>query len=233
MEQIKPSISEDHGVAFLRDTDLEIYSVGISTCGVAEIRMAQAQPGRHIIATTIDEEGLQFTLDYINEHGFSKQVEGRLEDVAQPLPYDDNTFDYIYARLVLHYLTKQQLEKTLVELRRVLKDGGRLFVVVRSVTCSDAQENAVEYDSDTGLTTYTSVDPETHKSAARKRYFHTKESMTDYLQQAGFEVTHIEAYIEQLAHGFLRKRLSDNRDEVIELLATKQASPLHTIDKLS
>ncbi len=57
---IKASPSEDNGIAVLTDNDLEVLSVGISTGGVAEIRMAEKNPKRHVVATTIDEEGVSF-----------------------------------------------------------------------------------------------------------------------------------------------------------------------------
>lgn len=47
------SISETNGINFLCETDKKIYSVGISTSGSAEIKMAQANVQRHIIATTL------------------------------------------------------------------------------------------------------------------------------------------------------------------------------------
>lgn len=52
----------------------------------------------------------------------------RLADLAERLPFPDNTFDDVVACLVLHYL--QDWGPTLAELRRVLVPGGRLIVSV-------------------------------------------------------------------------------------------------------
>ncbi|GEM35220.1 methyltransferase [Nocardia neocaledoniensis NBRC 108232] len=52
----------------------------------------------------------------------------RVGDLADPLPFADDTFDDIVASLVLHYL--RDWVPTLGELRRVLKPGGRLLVSV-------------------------------------------------------------------------------------------------------
>jgi ubiquinone/menaquinone biosynthesis C-methylase UbiE len=49
-------------------------------------------------------------------------------DLAAPLPYPDAEFDDVIASLVLHYL--QDWTAPLAELRRVMKPGGRLMVVV-------------------------------------------------------------------------------------------------------
>ncbi|MCG8914526.1 class I SAM-dependent methyltransferase [Actinokineospora sp. PR83] len=52
----------------------------------------------------------------------------RVADIARPLPYPDGAFDDVVAALVLHYL--EDWAAPLAELRRVLKPGGRLIVVV-------------------------------------------------------------------------------------------------------
>jgi SAM-dependent methyltransferase len=52
----------------------------------------------------------------------------RVADLADPLPFPDDSFDDVIASLVLHYL--RDWKPTLAELRRVLKTGGRLIVSV-------------------------------------------------------------------------------------------------------
>lgn len=49
-------------------------------------------------------------------------------DLSDRLPLADNTFDDVVASLVLHYL--RDWGPTLIELRRVLKPGGRVLVSV-------------------------------------------------------------------------------------------------------
>jgi ubiquinone/menaquinone biosynthesis C-methylase UbiE len=126
-------MSEDNGLEILSSKDQKIYSVGISTGGVAEMRMALSSPERHIIATTLDAKGAAFVRDRVAKSGLSKQIEIKIENVAKKLPYADGYFDYIYARLVLHYLSKIDLQYALRELYRILASDGKLFVVVRSL----------------------------------------------------------------------------------------------------
>jgi SAM-dependent methyltransferase len=52
----------------------------------------------------------------------------RVADLADPLPFADDTFDDVVASLVLHYL--RDWGPTLLELRRVLVSGGRLIMAV-------------------------------------------------------------------------------------------------------
>lgn len=98
------SISEKNGINFLCSADKKIYSVGISTGGSAEIKMVQSEKERSIIATTLDLAGAEYAKQHIQELGLSDRIEVKIEDVSHPLPYPNCHFDYIYARLVLHYL---------------------------------------------------------------------------------------------------------------------------------
>jgi ubiquinone/menaquinone biosynthesis C-methylase UbiE len=219
---IQASVSEDNGVVSLSDSDLNVYSVGISTGGIAEIRMAEANPERHIIATTIDEQGVQFAKEQIEKRHLDTRIETKIEDVAEPLSYADGYFDFIYARLVLHYLSEQKLKEALSELHRVLKTGGKLFVVVRSIDCPDATRPEAIFDPITHLTTCSGfVDEKTGKSYSYSRYFHTEESIQTYVEEAGFTVSYTKAYDEHLFVDFMRTERSPKTDNVIELLAIK------------
>ena len=53
------STSENNGIKFLTSNDKKVYSVGISTAGVAEICMAKKQSDRNVIATTVDTDGAE------------------------------------------------------------------------------------------------------------------------------------------------------------------------------
>jgi SAM-dependent methyltransferase len=219
--QLPASVSEDNGISALADNDLNIYSVGISTGGVAEIRMAEMSPKRHIVATTIDQRGVAFAKQYIAESGFERQIETKIEDVTRPLPYRDNHFDYAYARLVLHYLPEQGLVNALSELHRILKPAGRLFVVVRSTNCPDTLRGYSTFDPATHLTTYTYTEKATGKKELQHRFFHTEGSISKYVRTAGFSIKYIKSYDEHLFVDFMRTIKSPELDNVIELLAVK------------
>lgn len=130
MKTFKPSISEEHGINLIESEDKNILSIGISTAGSAEIEMARKNPNSYIIATTIDNKGLEFTKSIIIQEGLQDRIELKIEDISKKLPYNDNYFDFIYARLVLHYLDNKQLEKSLSEIYRVMKYDSKFFIVV-------------------------------------------------------------------------------------------------------
>ncbi len=212
------SRSEDAGIELVPENAERILSVGISTGGIAEMRMAEDNPDALIIATTIDNEGAAFAENLIEENGLSERIFTRVEDVTDPLPYLDESFDYVYARLVLHYLSKPDLAMALDGLHRVVKNKGRLFAVVRSTDCPDAKQSGSTYDPETGFTTCTGKNGDTYS-----RYYHTESSIADAVAAAGFTVDSTKSYDEQLFIDFKRTQAAEHTDNVVELVATKHA----------
>jgi len=204
---IHPSISEERGLELIEDDDLMIFSPGISTGGIAELRMAIENPDRKIIATTIDEKGYDYALENVKDLELDDQIEVKLENLTEDFPYPDKSLDFIYARLVLHYLSSQDLDATLTNFKKALKKGGKIFIVVRSAKNTEGRD--LPYDPETKLT---------HEPWGY-RYFHTTESITQHLTKAGFTIARIEEYQEQLYKDFMRKEISSVVDHVIEVLA--------------
>jgi SAM-dependent methyltransferase len=56
------------------------------------------------------------------------EVPLHVADLAQPLPFADDSFDDVIASLVLHYL--EDWSAPLAEIRRILRPGGRLVMSV-------------------------------------------------------------------------------------------------------
>jgi SAM-dependent methyltransferase len=184
---VERAASEERGLALLTNRDKLIYSAGISTAGAAEIQMAKGDPERRIIATTIDREGALFTRQKVELAHLSSQIEVKIEDLSLPLLYPSGHFDFVYSRLALHYLKRGDLMCALRSLRRILKPGGRLFVVV----CAQRAEGI--YDPETGLTHISS------NGRVYSRHFHTEESISAYLISAGFTDLRTQKYLKRQA----------------------------------
>ncbi len=56
------------------------------------------------------------------------------------------------------------------------------------------------------------------------RYFHSQGSICDFLKNAGFYITHVKAYDEQLCIDFQRTKPSNDIDNLIEVCALKPAN---------
>jgi SAM-dependent methyltransferase len=215
----RQSTSEENGLSLITTDDEVILSIGISTGLAAEIQMLGGDDKKQITATTLDPKGVEFAQKIIEENKLSDNLSAMLEDVSLPMPYSDQSFDYIYARLVLHYLDAKQLDNALAELRRVLKVNKKIFIVVRSNKCPDALRDNAKYDSTSRLTTCTVVDDKTGKERTYTRYFHTMESIRDHVVNAGFRIIKTDQYDEQLYVDFERIVPSAEKDNVIEIVA--------------
>ena len=217
----KPSISEENGLNLISENYECIFSPGISTGGFAEIRMATNNPMRRIVATTIDMDRLSTARENIHKLGLDDQIITRLEDLTKEFSYEENYFDFIYARLVLHYLTAQDLDKALANFYKALKKEGKIFIVVRSEKNIDKKEKELLHDP---ITKITKVPYRNNKGDIESwgcRYFHSPESIREHLEKAGFKIEYIKEYKERLYKDFMRTKPSPKVDRLIEVLVIK------------
>lgn len=222
MESLKPSISEEHGINLIKEKDRNILSIGISTAGSAEIEMARRNPNSYIIATTIDTKGLEHTKKIIMKEGLEDRIELKIEDISEKLPYTDNYFDFIYARLVLHYLDNIQLEKALSEIYRVIKKNGKFFVAVRSIDEWEAKLEGAIFDEETGFTKYPDIKTiGTNNVRYIYRRLHSKDSIEQFLLKVGFKIDYIQEYEEYLYRDYERIDINPKPNKIIELCVSK------------
>lgn len=92
-------------------------------CGAGPLTVALRERGAEVSGFDLSSGMLE-----IARQRLGPDVDLRVADVAEPLPYADNAFDDVVASLVLHYL--EDWGPALAEFHRVLKPGGRLIVVV-------------------------------------------------------------------------------------------------------
>lgn len=105
-------------------------------------------------------------------------------DLAEPLPFADDTFDDVVASLVLHYL--EDWTAPLAEIRRVLKPGGRLIVSV-----NHPMANAMNYPTeDYFATRQYSEDFDFQGEPAVLTFWHRPlHAMVDAFTAAGFDIS--------------------------------------------
>ena len=221
-ERFKPSKSEENGINLITANDLNILSIGISTAGSAEIKMAEKNRNSHIIATTIDKEGLNYTKNIIEQYGLSERIDTKLEDISEKMPYNDEFFDFVYARLVLHYLDNENLTNALKEIKRVMKKHGRLYIVVRSRDEWEAKLEGASYDENTGITKYPKYDTlGTDNVEYLYRRLHTVDSLSSFLVAEGFDIKYIKEYKEQSYKDYKRTEKVKYPNSLIECLCEK------------
>ena len=222
MKTFKPSISEEHGINLIESKDKNILSIGISTAGSAEIEMARKNPNSHIISTTIDNKGLEFTKSIIIQEELQDRIELKIEDISKKLPYNDNYFDFVYARLVLHYLDNKQLEKSLSEIYRVMKYDSKFFIVVRSIEEWEAKLEGSTFNEETGITKYPDIKTlGTDNVRYIERRLHSKASIKQFLLKAGFKIDYIQEYEEYLYRDYERIDVNPKPNKIVEVCVSK------------
>ncbi|MEV0354678.1 class I SAM-dependent methyltransferase [Nocardia sp. NPDC050697] len=111
----------------------------------------------------------------------------RLADLADPLPFPDNTFDDVAASLVLHYL--QEWGPTLAELRRVLVPGGRLLVSVEHPFANFLQQRLTGEETNYFRTRHRTEEWTMGGRTARLSFWDRPlHAMTDAFTAAGFRI---------------------------------------------
>lgn len=98
---------------------------------------------------------------------FSELVSRKTVDIQQPLPYENETFDIVYAHLALHYFDSKTTIEIFNEVIRVLKPGGVFAFLVNSV-------NDPEYDTGKKI-----EDNYFETDGTKKRYF-SEESAREF-----------------------------------------------------
>ncbi|MDF2093706.1 class I SAM-dependent methyltransferase [Knoellia sp. 3-2P3] len=99
---------------------LEILDAG---CGSGPLM--EALGGKDAVVSGFD---LSPAMVELARQRLGEDADVRVADLAAPLPYPNDAFDLVVASLSLHYV--KDWASVLVELRRVLKPGGRLIVSI-------------------------------------------------------------------------------------------------------
>jgi ubiquinone/menaquinone biosynthesis C-methylase UbiE len=108
------------GIAdFLGDLrDREVLEVG---CGMGEITTLLARSRARVTAIDISPGSVSVTRRRARLHGVARRIR-LVATAAEQLPFEDESFDIVVGKAVLHHL---DVTRAAPELHRVLRDGGR------------------------------------------------------------------------------------------------------------
>jgi 2-polyprenyl-3-methyl-5-hydroxy-6-metoxy-1,4-benzoquinol methylase len=94
-------------------------------CGMGCMAMNWAQHGADVTAVDLNPVAISQTRRRFESYGLAGDIR---EADAENLAFEDNTFDFVYSWGVLHHTPRTQ--KTIEEVHRVLKPGGRTGVML-------------------------------------------------------------------------------------------------------
>jgi SAM-dependent methyltransferase len=107
--------------------DRDVLDVGCGA-GVEVVRFARA--GARVTGVDIAAPAIALTRENLAQHGLTARLE--VAD-GEALPFDDGTFDFVYAHGVVQYTTNDR--QLVAECRRVLRPGGlALFQVYNRIS---------------------------------------------------------------------------------------------------
>lgn len=88
-----------------------------------------AREGYRATATDVAPLAVEQTMEWVQREHLAAVAEVAEADA---LPFQDESFDGVLSFGVLYYLPYERMTKAIAEIRRVLKPGGRAFVMVKS-----------------------------------------------------------------------------------------------------
>jgi SAM-dependent methyltransferase len=100
-------------------------------CGSGNDSLGFAKAGHKVLATDFSEVAINRNSEYFRH---IPDLSFDVLDIGQPMSFDANEFDLVYARLSLHYFTDEVTGRIMSEVHRVLKPYGYLCFVCKSTS---------------------------------------------------------------------------------------------------
>ncbi len=98
-------------------------------CGAGRHVMLLAKEGFQTHGIDISQAGIDYTKRLLSQHGYHANV---IKGSLLQLPYESDYFDGLISCGVLCYFVEHDVQQVVKEIHRVLKPGGKAFIVTRS-----------------------------------------------------------------------------------------------------
>jgi SAM-dependent methyltransferase len=97
-------------------------------CGSGRHTVYLSQQGFLVHGLDNSPQGIELTRQWLSNEGL--QADLQLQNMTEPLPYEDVFFDAVISVQVIHHSTLATIRGIVREMARVLKKGGSVFVTV-------------------------------------------------------------------------------------------------------
>ncbi|HTH71977.1 MAG TPA: methyltransferase domain-containing protein [Candidatus Pristimantibacillus sp.] len=124
----KPALFAQDAISYLPKTG-KILDLG---AGQGQDSRYFAEHGYDVVSTDLEESALDLSKAKLPGKLKEKVTVQKL-DLAKPFPFDDHSFDVVYAHLSLHYFSDAATKAIFAEINRVLRPGGVLAFFTNSV----------------------------------------------------------------------------------------------------
>ena len=94
-------------------------------CGIGQFTKKFIEYGYSVISADISKIALSKVQD------FNRNIAHI--DMRNPLPFDDDKFDLVFANLSIHYFSNLETKNLILEIQRILKKGGLFVGSVNSI----------------------------------------------------------------------------------------------------
>lgn len=99
-----------------------------------------ARNGSNVVATDATDQYFSAIIAQA-EPDSKKRITFKQLDVTSSFTFEDNSFDIVYAHLVLHYFEDKEMKIIVGEIERVLKPGGLVAIMVNSINDEEYDES--------------------------------------------------------------------------------------------
>lgn len=124
----KPSLFAETAITYF-PTKGKVLDLG---AGLGQDGHYFAYHGYEIVSTDLEETALEQSKSRLTDE-IKQKVAFQKVDLREELPFDDVSFDIVYAHLSLHYFDYETTVHLFDEIQRVLKPGGVLAFLTNSV----------------------------------------------------------------------------------------------------
>lgn len=158
--------------------DASILELG---CGEGNDSVYFSEQGHPVVATDFSDVAVRQNQERYSQDNLTFAV----QDTGEPFTFDDGSFDAVYARLALHYFTAEVTQNAFNEIARVLKPGGSLAFMCKSV------EDGLYGQG-------TQIEPDMFERDGHVRHFFSERFARELLHKAGLEVLYVQTGSEKL-----------------------------------
>ncbi len=125
----KPSIFAETAVTYFPKSG-KVLELG---AGQGQDSRFFAERGYEVVSTDLERSALDLSEQKLSP-GLASKITLRQVDLRENLPFNDASFDIVYAHLSLHYFDAEVTGRVFGEIRRVLRPGGVLAFFANSTS---------------------------------------------------------------------------------------------------